>query len=103
MDINALYQARCLSASQAARKIQSGQRIFLTGNCSTPQRMLAALVDYAPELQDVEICQALTVGEADYVKPEMQGHLRVNTMFISSNVRKAVQDGRADFTPVLLS
>jgi acetyl-CoA hydrolase len=33
----------------------------------------------------------------------MSGHLRVNTMFISENVRKAVQQGRADFTPVLLS
>lgn len=35
--------------------------------------------------------------------PEMQGHLRVNSMFISANIRKAVQDGKADFTPVLLS
>ncbi len=42
-------------------------------------------------------------GPADYVNPEMAGHLRVNTMFISANVRKAVQEGRADFTPVFLS
>ena len=42
-------------------------------------------------------------GPADYVKPEMEGHIRVNTLFISANVRKAVQEGRADFTPVLLS
>jgi len=61
------------------------------------------LVDYAPQLHDVEIVQALTVGPADYVSPEMEGHLRVNTMFISANIRKAVQEGRADFTPVLLS
>jgi acetyl-CoA hydrolase len=33
----------------------------------------------------------------------MEGHLRVNTLFIGHNVRKAVQEGRADFTPVLLS
>jgi len=45
----------------------------------------------------------LTVGSADYVGPEMEGHLRVNSMFISANIRKAVQEGRADFTPVLLS
>ena len=56
-----------------------------------------------PNLQNVEICQALTIGSADYVNPEMEGHLRVNTLFISDNVRKAVQEGRADFTPVLLS
>jgi len=51
----------------------------------------------------VEICQALTIGSADYVSPAMEGHLRVNTMFISPNNRKAVQEGRADFSPVLLS
>lgn len=97
------YQSRIVSPEEAVRKIKSGNRIFLTGNCSVPQKVLAALVNYAPELQDVEICQALTVGPADYVAPEMLGHLRVNTMFISANVRKAVNEGRSDFTPVLLS
>ena len=102
-DYNKLYQSRVVTAEEAVRQIQSGNRLFLTGNCSVPQKVLAALVDYAPELHDVEICQALTIGPADYVKPDMEGHLRVNTMFISANIRKAVQEGRADFTPVLLS
>ena len=103
MDYSKLFQSRVLSAGEAVKKISSGQRIFLTGNCSVPQTVLAALVDYAPNLENVEICHALTVGPADYVAPEMEDHLRVNTMFISSNVRKAVNEGRADFTPVLLS
>lgn len=103
MDLNKLYQSRVVTAEEAVKKIQSGQRVFLTGNCSTPQTVLAALVKHAPNLKDVEICQALSVGPADYVSPEMEGHMRVNTMFISANIRKAVQEGRADFTPVLLS
>lgn len=103
MDKRRSYESRIVTAEEAVRQIKSGDRIFLTGNCSVPQKTLAALVDYAPELTDVEICQALTVGPADYVKPEMESHLRVNTMFISANVRKAVHEGRADFTPVLLS
>jgi acetyl-CoA hydrolase len=103
MDFKKLYQERVVSAEQAVRHIRSGDRIFLTGNCSVPKVVLGALVDYAPNLHDVEICQALTVGPADYVEPEMQGHLHVNTMFVSHNVRKAVHEGRADFTPVLLS
>ncbi len=103
MDFNKLYQSRIVTAEEAVKKIQSGQRVFLTGNCSTPQTVLAALVKHAPNLKDVEICQALSVGPADYVSPEMEGHMRVNTMFISANIRKAVQEGRADFTPVLLS
>lgn len=98
-----IYQSRVTTAQEAVRSIKSNHRVFLTGNVSVPQKLLAALVEYAPELTNVEICQALTVGSADYVSPEMEGHLRVNSMFISANIRKAVQEGRADFTPVLLS
>jgi acetyl-CoA hydrolase len=97
------YSEKVVSASEAVQAIKSGDRIFLTGNCSVPRMILGALVDRGQELEDVEINQALTVGSADYVSPEMEGHLRVNTMFISHNTREAVQNGRADFTPVLLS
>ncbi len=97
------YKNKVVTADEAVKAVQSGNRIFLTGNCSVPSTVLAALVDYASNVEDVEICQALTIGSADYVKPEMEGHLRVNTMFISPNNREAVQAGRADFTPVLLS
>jgi len=103
MVATSIYQSRVTTAQEAVKVIKSGHRIFLTGNVSVPQKLLAALVEYAPELNNVEICQALTVGSADYVSPEMEGHLRVNSMFISANIRKAVQEGRADFTPVLLS
>lgn len=102
-DYNKLYQSRVMSAEEAIRHIKSGDRVFLTGNCSVPQKLMAALVDYAPELHDVELCQALTIGPAPYAQPEMEGHIRVNTMFTSAGVRKAVHEGRADFTPVLLS
>ncbi len=103
MDWNAIYQSRVTNAEEAVKAIKSGNRVFMTGNVSVPQKLLAALVAYAPKLKNVEICQALSVGPADYVKPDMEGHLRVNTLFISANVRAAVQEGRADFTPVLLS
>jgi len=103
MDWTNIYQSRIVSPEDAVKCIKSGNRIFLTGNVSVPQKALAALVDYAPNLKDVEICQALTIGPADYVKPGMEEHMRVNTLFISHNVRKAVHEGRADFTPVLLS
>lgn len=103
MDFNKAYQSRVVTAEEAVTHIKSGDRLFLTGNCSVPQKLLGALVQYAPNLHDVEICQALNIGPADFVAPGMENHIRVNTMFISSNVRKAVHEGRADFTPVLLS
>ena len=92
-----------LTADDAIAHIESGMRIFVTGNCSFPQQLVAALVRRAPALTDVELVQVLTIGNADYVQPAMAGHLRVNTLFISENVRAAVNDGRADFTPCRLS
>jgi len=96
-------QGRSKTAEQAAALIQSHSRVFLTGNCSVPQTVLAALVARAPQLRGVEIVQVLTIGNADYVSAGMELHLRVNTLFISDNVRAAVNEGRADFTPCFLS
>jgi len=97
------YASRLTSGGQAFQAIEPGNRIFLTGNCSVPQKLLSALVDRAPKLQDIEIVQVLTVGPAPHADPVMEGHLRINTLFISPNVRQAVHEGRADFTPVFLS
>ncbi len=96
-------RSRITTAEEAVKAIKSGDRVFLTGNASVPLPLLDALVKRAPELKDVEVCHPLTICPADYVAPEMEGHLRINSMFISANVRKAVNEGRADFTPVMLS
>ncbi len=103
MNWQAGSKARVTTAEEAVKVIQSGQRVFLTGNCSVPQKLLGALVARAHELHDVEIIQVLTIGPAPHAAPEMAGHLNINTLFISDNVRQAVQEGRADFTPVFLS
>ena len=97
------YENRVTTAEEAVKTIKSGDRIFLTGNCSVPRKLMEALVAHAPELENVEVCHALTIGSSDYVAPEMEGHIRANALFIGPNVRQAVQKGRADFTPVLLS
>lgn len=99
----AIYSSKLTTADEAVKEIKSGDRLFLTGNASVPFQLLDALVRHAPVLKDVEICQAVTICPSDYVAPEMEGHLRVNSMFISPNVRPAINEGRADFTPVLLS
>jgi 4-hydroxybutyrate CoA-transferase len=97
------YPHKVVDGDRAVEMIQNGQRLYMSGNCSVPKVLLEALVRRAPKLHDVEIDQVLTVCPDDYVSPAMEGHLRVNTMFISENVRDAVNDGRADFTPCFLS
>ena len=97
------YRSRLTTAEAAVQVIRSGQRVFLTGNCSVPRLLLGALVARAQELTDVELVTVLTIGPAPHADPSLQGHLKINTLFISDNIRSAVQEGRADFTPCLLS
>ena len=103
MSVMDIFRQKTVTAEQAVAGIDSGQRVFLTGNCSVPQTIMKALVARAPAIRDVEIVQVLTVGDADYVAAEMDGHLRVNTLFVSDNIRKAFHAGRVDFTPCFLS
>jgi acetyl-CoA hydrolase len=104
MDWLANYKAKQVSAPEAiAATVSSGQRLFLTGNCSIPRRLTDALIDFAPNVEDVEIAQTLSVGPAPWSAPDLQQHLRSNVMFIGHNMRKSVWEGRADYTPVLLS
>ena len=99
----AQFESKITTAEDAVKTIESGMRVFLTGNCSVPQKLIGALVNRAPELVDVEIAQVLTIGDAPHAAPEMAGHLNINTLFISDNVRAAVHEGRANFTPCFLS
>ncbi|MBX7234138.1 MAG: 4-hydroxybutyrate CoA-transferase [Caldilineales bacterium] len=100
-----IYESKITTADRAAAAVPNGASIFLTGNCSVPRQLLRALVDRAraDQVEALRIHQVLTIGDADYVSPDLEGKMRVNTMFVSPNVRQAVNEGRADFTPVFLS
>ncbi len=97
------YRRKTVTAEEAVRCIESGQRVFITGNCSVPEQLQDALVSRATELEHVELVQVLTFGRAPQTDPALAPHLRVNTLFISDNVRKAVNEGRADYSPCFLS
>lgn len=97
------WQQRRISAEEAAQKIVSGQRIFLTGNCSVPQMFVQALLKRYEELERVEVVQLLDLApQANKITEDIAEHIRINTFFISGNIRKAVNTGLADFTPVFL-
>lgn len=96
------YRSKKVTAEQALKVVRSGMRVYIQPGCAEPEDLVHALIARAPELEDVEIVHMMTLGNADYVKPEMEGHFRHNAIFIGPNVREAVNDGRADYTPVFL-
>jgi 4-hydroxybutyrate CoA-transferase len=97
------YKRKLMKAHDAVRCVESGMRVYIHGGCAEPETLVEALMERAPYVRDVEIVHMLTFGTAPYVAPEMTGHFRHNAMFIGGNVRDAVNDGRADYTPVYLS
>ena len=97
------YKSKVVSADEAVKCIKSYDKILIHSNCAFPATVVEALVKRKDELEQVEIYHALTVGELPYLRPGMERHFTHNATFIGSNSREAVQDGRADFTPIFLS
>jgi 4-hydroxybutyrate CoA-transferase len=97
------YKSKLRSPQEAVKLISSGQRVYVHPGCAVPEVLVNAMSERYLELEDVEVIHLLTVGKAAYSVPEMEGHFRHNAVFIGANVRKAVNEGRADFTPIFLS
>jgi acyl-CoA hydrolase len=97
------YKKKLRTPEEALRCVQSGMRVYIHPGCAEPETLVEALYKRAPFVEDVEIVHMMTFGRADYVKPEMEGHFRHNAVFIGANVRDAINEGRADYTPVYLS
>jgi 4-hydroxybutyrate CoA-transferase len=97
-----LYRKRVKSAEEAVKAIKSGDHVWIHGGCNNPEELIRAMVQRAPELENVEVIHILTFGRADYVAPEYQKSFRHRALFTGHNVREAVNAGRADFVPVHL-
>lgn len=96
------YRRRVTTADEAVKAVQSGNRVYIHEGCGTPAPLIEALLRRSRELRSVELLHMLTFGAADYTKPEYEGVFRHSGLFLGPNVRPAVQEGRADYTPVFL-
>ncbi len=97
------YADAIMTADKAIALIQPGHRIFVGTGCAQPLALTRALAARAHDLPDTEIVHLLTAGEAPYAREDIAKCFRVNTFFISANVRDLVQRGMGDYTPMSLS
>ena len=95
--------ANYISAEEAVKIIKSGDKVFVHGGAATPHSLLEKMVERAPELTNVEMISMSTYGEALYADEKYKDSFHVNSLFVSANVRKAVNEGRGDYIPVFLS
>ncbi len=92
-----------VSAAEAISLINSGDRIFLHGSACTPNYLIEELAQHAHRLRDVEIVSITVQGNVPIAQPEYKDSFYINSLFVSTPVREAVNSERGDFVPVFLS
>ena len=97
------YRSRTMTAEEALGAVRSGGRVWVQSGVGTPSTLVQAMVARGGELRDVEVVHMMTLGSADYTRPEYEGRFRHRGLFLGANTRDAVAAGRADYTPIFLS
>ncbi len=93
------YRDRQITADEAVSKIHSGNRVFLSGNVSTPSHLVKALAKRAESLENVELNHLLTFGEDPFKeKPQIFS----NAWFLGPSIRQAVNEGKSQYIPIFL-
>lgn len=91
------------TAADAVQLVQSHQRVFIHGSAATPTTLLYALADRKKELKNVEIVAITTLGPMPLVEPDCKGSFFMNSLFVSTNIRTAVNTDQGGYVPIFLS
>ncbi|MCO6496416.1 MAG: acetyl-CoA hydrolase/transferase family protein [Chitinophagaceae bacterium] len=90
-------------AEKALQIIESGNRVFIHGSAQTPTMLINELAKQFHRLKNVEIVSITLYGDIAIAKKGMTDSFKVNSLFVSEGVRRAVNDGYADYVPIFLS
>ena len=94
---------KIVTPETAVSYIKSEDRVFIQGAAMTPTVLVKALSDRDQELQNVELISIHTEGDAPYTRPEKSKAFKINSCFVGSNVREAVNAINGDYIPIFLS
>jgi acyl-CoA hydrolase len=96
------YKAKLRSPGDAVAVIKSNDKVYYGGNAAIPQALVRALADRRDELENVQLSHVLLIGKDPLSEPGMEKAFRHNSLFVGPADREAVNDGRADYTPIFL-
>ncbi|MEX0601807.1 MAG: acetyl-CoA hydrolase/transferase C-terminal domain-containing protein [Bacteroidota bacterium] len=97
------YKSKVVTPEEAVGVVNSGDRIFVSGNAATPALVINALARRKDDLFNVEVNHVLLLGDDPLAKPGMEDHFRHNSLFVGPADRQAIADGRSEYVPIHLS
>ena len=92
-----------VSAEEAVSLIKSGDRIFGHGSACTPDLFYDELARQSSRLQNVELVSITQQGKVAIAQPDFKDSFYVNSLFVSTPVRNAVNADNGSYVPIFLS
>ncbi|RAJ85631.1 acyl-CoA hydrolase [Chitinophaga dinghuensis] len=92
-----------LTATDAVNLIKTGNTVFIHTAAATPKTLVQAMAQRSHEIHDIRIVSIHTEWDAPYAEPEHVHSFQIDTFFVGKNIRKAVNEGRANYVPMFLS
>ncbi|RDY21074.1 acetyl-CoA hydrolase/transferase family protein [Criibacterium bergeronii] len=99
MDFIQEYKNKLKTPQEAVKMIKSGDRVVVQHATGEPLALVDAMVKNKDAYENVEIVHMVAMGKAEYCKEGMEKHFRHNAIFVGGSTKKAVAEGRTDFTP----
>src|SRR5687768_4920698 len=103
MEWQKTFESKRTTLQGAISLIPKGKHVFIGSGAAEPTGLVEQMVADENRFADNTIVHLMTLGPAPYVEERYAGRFRHNAVFIGANVRTAVHEGRADYTPIFLS
>jgi len=97
------YEKKKRSVDSIVKVINPGSRIFIGSGAAEPQTLINMLIEKETSVKDLETINLIELGVSLYAESVMKKPFKRNAFFIGQNVRNAVNEGRAEYTPIFLS
>ena len=101
--IDEMYGKKLREIDDIVKLIRAGSRIFIGSGAAEPQRLIKMLIEKDRLIADHETINVIELGTTPYTEAVMSRPFKQNAFFIGPNVRDAVNEGRAEYTPIFLS
>ena len=101
--IKKMYSQKLREIDDIVKLIRAGSRIFIGSGAAEPQLLIKMLIEKDRFIADHETINVIELGTTPYTEAVMSRPFKQNAFFIGPNVRDAVNEGRAEYTPIFLS
>ncbi len=98
------WKSKAISPEEALSRIEPGMRVFIGTGLSEPRTLVHTLMNSQQvNLQDLELIQLVSLGDAISLKQLHFQKFRLRTFFSGWIASDAIADGRVDLTPCRFS